>query len=684
MKKKIGIIIIIFSIAYIYINGLIIKEAHTLEKNNKVIEYSYDDYNYLGTASTETVNLQVDEFNAINTEKEDGVYHVEFEKTFFGTLKIVFQEETEDELPIRVVLGEMKSENGYVWTRDNIGENDLKGFGINYVEKNLIIPKGVKEYKVVMDERPIPLEKNIDNGNWSGGVFPIRYCDIAGLENYDLDNNSFIQLAVHKKNFSENSFASDNAELDNVYSLCKHTIDATTYAGIYIDGYRELRPYEADTYINELGSFCVDSDYSMAKKTLEFILYNHTWPTEWVELTIPCVYEYYMYSGDLDFLVSNWDAIEECLLEDMKNEQGLIDSKKINDGILKELNMSSMRDIIDWPVCERDNFATDYQGSSIQKIRNNIKSLWYGYKAYVSDVCGFKYASSYFRIYQEGIQQTGMVIESPNAVVNALYYNNLQILSFLSQEIGDEEKASNYANEAKAFFEIYNKAFVDEKTGLVRDTTDIEENNYSLHANVMALNYGLIKNENKERVIDYIKSKKVNCSVYTMQYLLESLVKNGEVDYALDLITSNDDKSWIGMINSGSSLTTEAWNENIKLDMDYSHAWGTAPLNILLRQIVGVKPAVAGCEEIIIEPNLGYLEHVSSVIPMNNGVVTIECKKSNSKMKVKINTNVKSYYVIPTDMTLLNDDKYDIQIYHNKKCIILNGGEYLLEFDCSE
>ena len=54
------------------------------------------------------------------------------------------------------------------------------------------------------------------------------------------------------------------------------------------------------------------------------------------------------------------------------------------------------------------------------------------------------------------------------------------------------------------------------------------------------------------------------CSVYGAQYLLEGLYFAGEADYALELMTSTSDRSWWNMIQSGSTMTMEAWDIKYK------------------------------------------------------------------------------------------------------------------------
>jgi len=58
--------------------------------------------------------------------------------------------------------------------------------------------------------------------------------------------------------------------------MCKYTMKATSFTGIYIDGDRERIPYEADAYINQLGHYYTDREYSMGRVSSEYFIKHPT------------------------------------------------------------------------------------------------------------------------------------------------------------------------------------------------------------------------------------------------------------------------------------------------------------------------------------------------------------------------------------------------------------------------
>ncbi len=92
------------------------------------------------------------------------------------------------------------------------------------------------------------------------------------------------------------------------------------------------------------------------------------------------------------------------------------------------------------------------------------------------------------------------------------------------------------------------------------------------------LAFGLVPDEYKESVVNYVKSKWMACSVYAANYLMEALYNAEQGNYALELITNDSDRGWLNMIRAGATMTTEAWD--IKYDphdISWSHAWAASP-----------------------------------------------------------------------------------------------------------
>lgn len=103
-------------------------------------------------------------------------------------------------------------------------------------------------------------------------MLPFRYIETEP-EASALDAERFTMHALHYPfDDQEAYFRSSNEWLNRVWELCKHSIKATTFAGVYVDGDRERIPYEADAYINQLGHYYTDREFALAWHSHEYLL----------------------------------------------------------------------------------------------------------------------------------------------------------------------------------------------------------------------------------------------------------------------------------------------------------------------------------------------------------------------------------------------------------------------------
>ena len=216
-----------------------------------------------------------------------------------------------------------------------------------------------------------------------------------------------------------------------------------------------------------------------------------------------------------------------------------------------------------------------------------------------------------------------------NAVVNALYWRNLR-------ELGDEAEAAR----VKAAFA---RVFVDEATGLVRDGEGSAH--HSLHANALALSLSLVPEGCRARAWEFCKSRKMACSPYFAQFLLEAAFEMDDPDYAIALMTAEDERSWLGMMRQGATMTMEAWSHAAKPNQDWNHAWSTAPLNIAMRKILGVEPTAPGYAALRIRPRLGSLAFAEGKIPTVRGPIFVKCRRDS--LSVEVPRGVRAEVVLP-------------------------------------
>jgi hypothetical protein len=114
------------------------------------------------------------------------------------------------------------------------------------------------------------------------------------------------------------------------------------------------------------------------------------------------------------------------------------------------------------------------------------------------------------------------------------------------------------------------------------------------------------------------------CSVYAAQYLMEALFENGAADTAHALMVAPTDRSWKHMVESGTTISWEAWDQKYKPNQDWNHAWGAAPANLFPRYVLGARPLAPGWTRASIRPHPGKLTAAAGRIPTPRGPITIE------------------------------------------------------------
>lgn len=262
---------------------------------------------------------------------------------------------------------------------------------------------------------PSPDKRNTGNEairtpeDW-GVVIPFRWVEIEGW----IGDASTLGTCVVRRSAFLTTWRDDAADfqcsdqrLADIWQLCRYSIKATTFAGIYVDGDRERIPYEGDAYVNQLSHYYCDSDTGIARRSFDHLLAAPTWPTEFSFCLILMAEADWMQTGDAAWLSSRYEALKNKLLSDRVRPDGLVSST------LEQMKL----DIVDWPSDERD----DFQFSSV------------------------------------------------NAVVNAFYYRALVAMAKLAEALRREADAAAYWERAVAVHAAFQRTFFDVKRRLYRD-----------------------------------------------------------------------------------------------------------------------------------------------------------------------------------------------------------------------
>ncbi|MDH4238858.1 MAG: alpha-L-rhamnosidase [Phycisphaerae bacterium] len=544
------------------------------------------------------------------TQNSESDYFVDFGKAAFTTLRVTLTSQIEGN-KVTVFLGERKTGNNRVHKKP--GKTNI---GFKKIE--ITLKKGKHSYTIELPRHISHYPNSQVLPEHILEVVPYRYAEIVGSHS-KIESGDIRQIALfYYFDDDASSFTSSNSNLNKVWELCKYTLKATPFLSLYADGNRERMPYEADAYIQQLGHYSVDREFSIGRYTHHFLIFNPAWPTEWHMHTVFMAWADYMHTGNTESIETFYDEIKKKTLTALAREDGLISTKTglVTKEFLKSLHYTGNQfaDIVDWPPGSppgEKNLPT-YHGPSVNGERD------------------------------------GYVFRPINTVVNAFHYRSLVLMAEMAEAVGKSEDAKFFADRAAKVKDSFNRLLFDEKRGIYVDGVGTEHS--TLHANMFPLAFGLVPEERIPTVVRYMKSKGMVCSVYGAQYFLEALYRAGESQYALDLMTSESVRSWMNMIRVGSTMTTEAWDERYKPNLTWNHAWGSAPANIIPGKLFGIEPIKPGFRKVRIKPQPGSLTSAEIKMPCIRGTIFCRWEKKSKHylFEVTIPANTKAVIWLPS------------------------------------
>ncbi len=514
---------------------------------------------------------------AVNTD----THFIDFGKDSFGRIILTADSKKRNDT-LTISIGEVITPSGLL--------DSLPGGSRRYRKIKQPLLQGIHTYVVAIkkDERNTR-STAVKMPSYIGDVLPFRYCEVQGKAKI---TNIYKQSVSYFFNDYSSDFECSDTILNAIWDFCKYSIKATSFAGIYVDGDRERISYEADAYINQLCQYGVDDEYTLARRSMEYLLFHPTWPTEWIMTSVLMAREDYRYTGNTDFIREYYDILKSKTLSALTDENGLISTRtgKLTPEVNRSIRFNGkLRDIVDWPHSGMLGLSNDDSGET-----------------------------------------DGFVFTDYNTVVNAYHYRALLMMSKMASAIGKTDDANMYAQKAEEFKKTFNKLLLDKKRGIYKD--GIGTGHSSLHSNMFALTFGLVPEKYVKTVMDFIRSRGMACSVYGSQHLLDAVYKAEDASYGLRLLTSRSDRGWAHAIyDVGTTITLEAWDNKYKPNQDWNHAWGAAPANIIPMKLMGIEPLKPGFESIRVKPQTDTLSRAKIKYPSIKGDILLQIKNTPGK-----------------------------------------------------
>lgn len=557
------------------------------------------------TASFESIAPQAFERVANNH------YMADFGKAAFATLALDI--EAQQDANIRVFLGERVDDSGLV-------DKEPGRSNIGYEVVELAIRAGSHSYELVIPPHESRSPHTQKLAPFYPEVVPFRFVEIDTNGEDIIVSNLLQQALFYPFDDRASYFESDNGDLNKVWELSKYTLKATPFLGLYSDGNRERMPYEADAFIQQLGHYSVDREFSVARYSADFLMHHASWPTEWQMHVLFMAWYDYLHTGNKDLLARHYDALKHKTLVALARPDGLISTRegRVTQALLNDLrfngSLADFRDIVDWPA-----------GTAPGEVQRSNRSPL------------------------PGGERDNYVFTDYNTVVNAFHYRALVLMAEIAAAMGVEADARIFTERAERVRASIMTHMFDATRGIFVDGIGTEH--AALHANMFPLAFGLVPEEHMESVVEYVKSRGMASSVYGAQFLLEGLFNAGEAEYALSLLTSDGQRSWLNMLAVGASMTTEAWDEYYKPNLTWNHAWGSSPANLIPRKLMGIEPLTPGFRSFRVVPQPGGLNHAELILPTINGSIETELTVSDNRWTLSLHVPANSHadLWLPTD-----------------------------------
>ena len=606
----------------------------------------YSDFVQLPDGKWVAENRQMAIFSQMEPESwektSDSTWFFDFGKAAFATLDFEATSASGNE-SITIYLGERN--NGFA-VHKNPGTTN-----IGFFKTEIYLSKGKHLYSVKIPPHEAHYPHSQKLPPFHPEVTPFRYVEITANSNIEIDK-IVQQPLFYYFDDQASYFASSNENLGKVWDLCRYTLKATPFLGVYCDGNRERMPYEADAYIQQLGHYSVDREYSAAAYTIAFMLSHASWPTEWQMHTVMMAREHYIYTGDTELLAQFYDELKTKTLLTLTDENGLISTRtgKVTPEFLQSIHFEggNFSDIVDWPPgTPEGQQPSGPLGKTVEGERD------------------------------------GYVFTDYNTVVNAFHFYSLKCMEEIAAALHKKQDQQFFKERKEQVRKAILEKMFDKERGIFVD--GIGTAHASLHANMFPLAFNLVPEKDISSVAAFIKTRGMACSVYGAQYLLEALYNAGEADYALKMMTKDDKRSWMNMIRVGSTMTTEAWDEYYKPNLTWNHAWGSAPANIIPRRLLGIQPLEAGWKTFVVNPQPNELENIKIKVPCIRGEIECALVSSNNQwiMNLSVPGNSEAFVLLPNEMNKMevNGSKADVDsvIYYlgmARNLIRLKSGEH--------
>lgn len=365
-------------------------------------------------------------------------------------------------------------------------------------------------------------------------------------------------------------FRCNEERINKIWDMCSYTLHLNSREFL-LDGIKRDRwVWAGDAYQSFMVSSYLYHDDAIIRRTIKAllgrppILQHLNTINDYSALLIIGIWEYYFSSGDRAFLSSIWEYVKELY--------HFIEGRLVNGYVVEQPG--------DWIFIDWAEFDKDGPLCAEQIL------LWQVYR------CMAK-------------------------------------LSEVNEECGKlfEERA----NELKA---MIIKDFYDERHCAFIDSNMSGNRHITRHANIFAILYHFVSGERAKEIATHVIYNDDVPQITTPYFKFFELTAMASLGYIED-VQNYIESYWGGMEALGATTVWEEYDPmkcgvehyamyGKKFAKSLCHAWGSGPIYLLGRYVMGVYPTAVGAKQFCVAPVFGKYTQVHAIVPIGKGTVSID------------------------------------------------------------
>ena len=102
-------------------------------------------------------------------------------------------------------------------------------------------------------------------------------------------------------------------------------------------------------------------------------------------------------------------------------------------------------------------------------------------------------------------------------------------------------------------------------------------------------------------------------------FYLKALARTERYDAVWNTLVTENSTSWFNMVKEGGTTCFEAWGKDQKFNTSLCHPWASAPISVIIEDVLGLKPTAPGWEAYTFNPHLPKDVSITATIPLVNG-----------------------------------------------------------------